>query len=243
MSAAREFPVVELYSPVLQGEGPLAGMPTSFVRLGLCDFRCRWCDSMHAVDPAQVKENATPMTADDIVGRLDGLEQPDWVTLSGGNPVMHDLEELVGLIHAHGWKVAVETQGSLWRDWLTMVDCLVVSPKPPSAGMGSKTVATLAGFMDRLADEEVPGAVKVVVFDDADLEFAAGVFARWPGIVPFLSCGTDPPIPDETIPTTLVRLSTRYAWLSGRVAADKRFRGVRALPQLHVLAYGHARGV
>jgi hypothetical protein len=48
------YPVVEVFGPTIQGEGAMAGLPTYFVRLGGCDWRCAWCDSMHAVDPAQV---------------------------------------------------------------------------------------------------------------------------------------------------------------------------------------------
>jgi len=54
----RTIPVLEIFGPVIQGEGPLAGQVSHFVRLGLCDYRCSWCDSMFAVDPAQVKEHA-----------------------------------------------------------------------------------------------------------------------------------------------------------------------------------------
>ena len=57
------FPVVEIFGPTVQGEGPDAGVPAYFVRFGGCDFRCSWCDSMHAVDPAEVRANAERLTA------------------------------------------------------------------------------------------------------------------------------------------------------------------------------------
>src|SRR5881409_4014659 len=86
----------------VQGEGALAGLPTLFVRFGGCDYRCSWCDSMYAVDPAQVRENATKMTAAEIVqGCVDlvGDGEPGglWVTLSGGNPALMDFSG--GLSH------------------------------------------------------------------------------------------------------------------------------------------------
>ena len=47
--------VVETFGPTIQGEGPYAGRVCHFVRFGGCDYRCTWCDSMHAVDPGLVR--------------------------------------------------------------------------------------------------------------------------------------------------------------------------------------------
>ena len=48
---AKLIPVVEIFGPTIQGEGAEAGVPTHFVRVGGCDYRCIWCDTMYAVDP------------------------------------------------------------------------------------------------------------------------------------------------------------------------------------------------
>ena len=53
--AARTFPVLEVFGPVLQGEGRMIGAQTHFVRFGYCDFHCAWCDTLYAVEPAQVQ--------------------------------------------------------------------------------------------------------------------------------------------------------------------------------------------
>ena len=63
--------MIEVFGPTIQGEGAEAGLPCNFVRLGGCDFRCSWCDTMYAVDPAEVRANAERMTAEQIVDRLD----------------------------------------------------------------------------------------------------------------------------------------------------------------------------
>jgi 7-carboxy-7-deazaguanine synthase len=44
--------ISEIFGPTIQGEGVLIGLPTVFVRTGGCDYRCSWCDSLHAVDSA-----------------------------------------------------------------------------------------------------------------------------------------------------------------------------------------------
>src|SRR3954470_4684991 len=94
------LPVVEIFGPTVQGEGPDAGIPAYFVRFGGCDFRCAWCDSMHAVEPAQVREEAEHLTPDEVVARVTELAPgPNVVVLSGGNPALLDLEQVVTGFH------------------------------------------------------------------------------------------------------------------------------------------------
>ena len=98
----KRIAVIETFGPTIQGEGPLAGSKTMFIRFGGCDYRCTKCDSLHAVIPAAVKENATYLTAQEIADRIIPPAKATgtpWVTLSGGNPCMWDLSELVRLLH------------------------------------------------------------------------------------------------------------------------------------------------
>ena len=100
---AKTFPVIEIFGPTIQGEGAEAGLPTHFVRLGGCDYRCSWCDTMYAVDPATVRRDAVRMGVEEICAALDRLRgAPAWVSLSGGNPALHHLGELVDALHAAG---------------------------------------------------------------------------------------------------------------------------------------------
>jgi len=241
----KTFPVVEVFGPVVQGEGPVAGQVTHFVRLGLCDYRCVWCDSMFAVLPVEVKKNATQLSVAGMMGRLSDLEHgAPWVTLSGGNPAIHDLEELVDEIHEAGMQVAVETQGSRWKPWLSAVDMLVVSPKPPSSEMVNEVNRRVTDVFMHQAERSVSyehRAIKIVVFDDRDLVWADAFMVEYPWAKLYLSVGTDVPEPGETLAETRRKVCDRYQWLSDRVpylASE-----VTIMPQLHVLAYGHARGV
>src|SRR5207244_13541299 len=108
-----------------------------------------WCDTMYAVDPAVVRANAVHMSTAQIVERVDSLDgAPHWVTISGGNPALHELGPLVASLRSNGYHVATETQGSVWRPWLATVDRLTVSPKPPRSGMATvKHRAQLEDFM------------------------------------------------------------------------------------------------
>jgi 7-carboxy-7-deazaguanine synthase len=134
------FPIIEIFGPTFQGEGSMAGQQTHFVRFGGCDYRCSWCDTMYAVDPDQVKQNARQMTAAAIVQNIEGLSgHPKWITFSGGNPLLFDFLEIVALLHQKGFYVAAETQGSKFvsRPAVSALDLLILSPKPPSSGMST----------------------------------------------------------------------------------------------------------
>lgn len=225
-------------------------MPTYFVRVGGCDYRCSWCDSKHAVDPVLVRRDAEKLTYEQIMARLWSLGAgPQWVTISGGNPALLDLTDLVFHLHLAKMKVAVETQGSKWQDWLRAVDCLTVSPKPPSSGMAGKTEKQLSKFMDKV-DPSLGDALKIVVFDDADYEWAREVFQAYPQWPAFISAGTDTISGwgSEVLKGVNERqardeIGERYAWLCEKASVDKAMAHVRVLPQLHVIAWGHAKGV
>lgn len=239
----KSVPVVEVFGPTIQGEGPQAGLPTYFVRLGLCDYRCSWCDSMYAVEPTEVRDNADYLGVEGIVERIRALPLgPQWVTLSGGNPAVHELRPLVAALNDQRLLVSVETQGSLWREWLAHVQMLVVSPKPPSSGMATDIHRKqTTRFMEEATKRKRADAraLKIVVFDDDDYEWATEfITTLGKGWRTFVSVGT--PIPDDQpIPAIL----DRFRWLAERVAADMTLRHVRVLPQLHVLAWGQVRGV
>jgi 7-carboxy-7-deazaguanine synthase len=228
----KRFPIIEIFGPVIQGEGAMIGQQTHFVRLGGCDYRCSWCDTMYAVLPEQVRENSVPMTPCDIVSRLGELNPHTlWVTLSGGNPALHKLDPVIESINAAGFKIAVETQGSLYKEWLEQCALVTISPKPPSSGM-QQDISTLHRFVG------LPEAnLKVVVFDEEDLAFAREVHSRYPDVPFYLQVGND--LENDTRDTLLEKLD----WLSKKALNDPTLRGAIVLPQLHVLMYGNRRGV
>jgi 7-carboxy-7-deazaguanine synthase len=227
----------------------MAGAATYFIRVAGCGYRCSWCDSPHAVLPELWAKSAPRLSAHQMLDELEALARgPRWVTLSGGNPAMYDLSALVEQLHFAGYRVCVETQGDTWQDWLIWVDQLVLSPKPPSSG--EATIANTAkweAFCERCvrgASQGYATALKLVIFDEADYEWAVTFLAqqnpqRWPA---YFSVGT--PEPNDAHPTDWYRdeVCRRYADLADRVAHDERLSDVRVIPQLHVLAHGERRG-
>lgn len=240
---AKTFPIIEIFGPTIQGEGAEAGLPTHFIRLGGCDYRCSWCDTMYAVDPESVRHDAVWLSSSEIVAALGELAgAPRWVSISGGNPALHKLDPLVEQLHEARMLIAVETQGSLWRDWLAAVDRLTVSPKPPSSGMATaRNERLFAEFMSSARDSGAFASVvlKIVCFDDQDLAWAKGVRSEYPDLPLMLSAGT--PVP--SVGPVREAVGDCYRWLCERAAADPELGNVRVLPQLHVIAWREARGV
>ena len=128
--------ISEIFGPTIQGEGAVIGEATIFVRTGGCDYRCSWCDTMHAVDPIHAKDWRA-MSVEDIclaVNALtNGARTKPTITLSGGNPAMQPLRETCQRLKSMGHRLIIETQGTLIPDWLYIIDVISVSPKPPSA--------------------------------------------------------------------------------------------------------------
>lgn len=130
--------ISEIFGPTVQGEGPLIGRPTVFVRTGGCNYRCAWCDTLYAVLPEYHGEWA-PMMPADIMARVDELAggNPTLITLSGGNLALQQLMPLISLGRDNGHSFALETQGSVAQSWFSELDWLILSPKPPSSGMAT----------------------------------------------------------------------------------------------------------
>ncbi|AFK19514.1 7-carboxy-7-deazaguanine synthase QueE [Haloferax mediterranei ATCC 33500] len=121
----KRLPINELFAS-LQGEGKLAGVPSTFVRTSGCNLRCWFCDSYHTSwEPTHAW-----MSVEEIVAEVDALD-PNHVVVTGGEPLIHDettslLSALAGEYH-----LTVETNGTLETD--APVDLASISPKLASS--------------------------------------------------------------------------------------------------------------
>ena len=123
--SARRYLVNEIFFS-LQGEGVRAGTPNLFLRFSKCNLECRL--DTHGFDCDTEFESGRPMTGDEIVEEMKGLApECRWVVLTGGEPALQVDEDLIGLLRGAGFKLAIETNGTValpvGLDWIT------VSPK------------------------------------------------------------------------------------------------------------------
>lgn len=215
-----------IYGPVFQGEGHLIGTKTLFVRLAGCDYRCHWCDTLYAVDPKRFRKEWTKLSTKTVIERCEALQRaPCWITLSGGNPALQDCGTLILGLQERGYSVAMETQGSIAKDWFRLLTHLTLSPKPPSAGKATP----VEEVRQCLAVAPANVTLKIVVFDEVDLDYAVNLIAALEWEDPVLQAGTGYKLP----------ITDRLQWLEARVVA----RGIsaRVLPQLHSLIHGASR--
>lgn len=250
-----KIPLIEHFGPVVQGEGQLIGLPTWFVRLGGCDYTCFACDSMHAVDSRLIAKNATVMSALDIARKVDiFIGSCPMITLSGGNPALWDMTEFVDYFHAESnIKIAIETQGTVFQDWIRRCDYITISPKGPNMiGVAPSKLGIIkfGQFMEQLLEREVKGQIcaKIPVFDSTDLDFAAELRAKYPAYPLYLSIGNSwvpPPAPHGILPLPAIdhmrmNLLERYIKMSEILMAQyPTLAACPILPQMHVLCYGN----
>ncbi|MGK7378007.1 7-carboxy-7-deazaguanine synthase QueE [Planococcus sp. 1R117A] len=234
-----KIPVMEVFGPTIQGEGMVIGQKTMFVRTAGCDYSCSWCDSKFTWDGTGRSVSKQPV---DIIEELKSIggEAFSHVTISGGNPALHKgIGELVDLCHQNGWKVGVETQGSIWQDWMPKIDDITISPKPPSSGMVTD-FEKLDGFLQKLNDSNA--SLKVVIFDEEDFKYAEDVHLRYPGVPFFLQTGNSDTATTDDAHLTATLLE-RYEWLIGQSIRSAIMNDAKVLPQLHALVWGNKRGV
>lgn len=122
--------VQELFATV-QGEGPRAGQPAVFVRLGGCNLACSFCDTEF--------ESFSAWPLERIVARVQELAKSDdasartLVVITGGEPLRQNIAPLCEELMAQGFTVQLETNGTLMRALPADVE-IVCSPKNTGKG-------------------------------------------------------------------------------------------------------------
>lgn len=144
------LPVMEHFY-TLQGEGAFSGQAAYFIRLGGCDVGCVWCDVKESWDASKHPQ----FTVD---------EMTDWVTrsgaplcvITGGEPLLHQLDTLTSALQQQGVRTHIETSASspLSGKW----NWICVSPK--------KFKAPLPEILS------VANELKIVVFNTSDFTWA-----------------------------------------------------------------------
>lgn len=116
-----KLPVVEEFYSI-QGEGFHTGKAAYFLRIGGCDVSCAWCDEKDAWDAG----NFAMIPVDEIVERI-GTVPAKAVVITGGEPLLWNLDYLCRELKNNNIKTFLETSGSekLSGQW----DWICLSPK------------------------------------------------------------------------------------------------------------------
>lgn len=103
----------------LKGEGQWTGEPMAFIRLSDCNVNCPYCDTditeKLLLDEKEICERVTAFPVSRVV-------------VTGGEPLMQDTSDLVRFLMRRGYKVHLETNGTLPLQH-DMWSWICVSPK------------------------------------------------------------------------------------------------------------------
>lgn len=110
----------------IEGEGCDAGFPTIFIRMSGCNKNCLYCDENF--------DNYTRMTAKEIVDKIKEYSSKR-VRITGGEPMLQDLNELLKELYFKCKYVAIETNGTIYDDdAFNSVTLISADVKGPSSG-------------------------------------------------------------------------------------------------------------
>jgi len=155
-----ELTVMESFYTI-QGEGYYQGSAAYFIRLGGCDVGCVWCDVKDSWDASRHPQLNVDNIVNDAVAEVNGNNLADSVNnviavITGGEPLMHNLDSLTSALKLKGFRTNIETSGSspMSGSW----DWICLSPKKFKAPL----------------PEVVPYAneLKVVIFNEHDFIWA-----------------------------------------------------------------------
>jgi organic radical activating enzyme len=106
----------------IQGEGFNTGTAAYFIRLGGCDMGCWWCDVKESWDVT-----LHPLTLTNEIVKRAASYPARAVVVTGGEPVLYNLDYLCEEVKKHGIKTFLETAGvsTLSGAW----DWICLSPK------------------------------------------------------------------------------------------------------------------
>ena len=134
-----------------QGEGFHCGKEAYFIRLGGCDVGCHWCDTKDSWDAG-----AHPLVNVEKIAESAARGNAVIAVITGGEPVMYNLEFLTKCLKEKGIRTHIETSGAypLTGNW----DWVCLSPK--------KTVPPV-GDIHTKVDE-----LKIIIYNHDDFEWA-----------------------------------------------------------------------
>ena len=178
----------EIYHSI-QGESTYMGTPCVFVRLTYCNLRCTYCDTEYAF------YEGNEMSITEILSEISAFECKT-VEVTGGEPLAQDgCIELLKKLITNGYKVLLETSGSISVSDVPNEVIKIVDFKCPSSAMEDKN---LWSIVDELSEND---QIKFVIGNRKDYDWSCKMIKnhnlnRWVNLFS--------PVFDEIKPKTIV---------------------------------------
>ena len=149
LEQGKKLPVMEHFYTI-QGEGAHTGKAAYFIRLGGCDVGCHWCDVKESWDP-----NLHPLLDAEEVA-IVAAQYCKTIVLTGGEPLMWNLDILTNKLKSLGCEIHIETSGAYPMsgilDWITLSPKKTGLPKPEIYAKAHE--------------------LKMIIFNNSDFKFA-----------------------------------------------------------------------
>jgi 7-carboxy-7-deazaguanine synthase len=150
LKEGKVLPVMEEFYSV-QGEGFHTGKAAYFVRIGGCDVGCSWCDVKESWDASEC-----PPVSGTLIAEHAAEYPAKAIVVTGGEPLLYNLDFLCNQLWEHGISTFLETSGSagISGEW----DWICLSPKQANPPL----------------DEIYPLAneLKIIIGEKSDFEWA-----------------------------------------------------------------------
>ena len=216
----------------LQGEGNTVGIPTTFLRLAMCNLSCSWCDTKYTWDWENHDQglNTMEMSRQQVADAISSLDCCRLV-ITGGEPLLQqkELAPLATTLRRQGYSIEVETNGTLApSDELTAaVSQWNVSPKlTNSTNPHDGRLASVAIEAFQKMDSAYFKFVLVAEHDVKEVENLVSKYMLPRDRVILMPEGS-----------TTSELESRAGW----VAALSVEHGFRYSPRLHISLWGNTR--
>src|SRR3954463_9798883 len=154
LAVETRLPVMESFYTI-QGEGFYQGRAAYFIRLAGCDVGCVWCDVKESWDASKHPMKSVDTLVEEVQRNCLPF-QDNLVVITGGEPLLHNLDELTRQLKKFGYRTNLETSGSsmISGSW----DWICLSPKKFKAPLPAVVAA---------ANE-----LKVIIFNKSDFGWA-----------------------------------------------------------------------
>jgi len=151
----------------IQGESSMMGVPCVFVRLTYCNLRCSYCDTEYAFYEGK------DMEINDVIIKIKKYGC-NLVEITGGEPlVQENVHELIKQLCDEGYKVMIETGGSLSTKNIDKRVKIIMDLKTPSSKMMNKNLFENIDFLKK--DDEV----KFVIGNREDYDWSKGIINKY----------------------------------------------------------------
>lgn len=124
LAIGQGFLDVESIFKTIQGEGPFAGTPAIFIRLAGCNLQCPRCDTDYT---SHRRRMVCKQVVDEVCNKAEFVTK--LVVITGGEPFRQPLRELTDQLFRFGFKIQIETNGTLFQHLNYERVTVVCSPK------------------------------------------------------------------------------------------------------------------